>query len=738
MRRAAEVIVVAALLSVASATAAGAQDTDTPTGDCPSVVIFTLPGVIWADVERVRPPNLLDLVEQGSLGSMAVRTVSSRTTYSSGFATIGAGTRLDGGDSSGAVIEEGVEAGALRVDVTVGGIDEIRERAEEAGYDARPGALAEALAGRVPVVAVGDPRPGTEPPVPIRRGAWPLLAAMDPEGVVDAAAFEALVADVGSPFGVRADTEALRTAMLDALEDCAVVIVDHGDPTRVDHLSALEGGPLPRQHDAALLAADEFLGFVRTELDPATDLLLVVTPTSPSWDPETHLGVAVAAGPGFAPGSLLRSASTRADGLVTLPDVAPTVLEHLGVDRPDAMLGTPFTDIAADPDGRLPGAVELDREAVYSHGIQADVTTGFVVFQVIVYLAIIVLLRRTEPDGLRRRPALSRGTELGALSVVAFPLASYLSSPLPAHDLTLAALVPVMIAVDIALVGLVLLALRDPLSRLLALTATTFLVMVVDLFFGGRLQFMAVFGNDPINAGRFAGLGNIAFAILGTCSLLTGALMFHRWPARRNVPVIVSLIFGATVIVDGAPQLGSDVGGVLALVPALAITFLLLTGRRPTVKTVLLSAAGAVGALVVFLVVDLSRPPDSQTHLGRFFEDVRARGGGVFLDTIERKARTNLRIITSTIWTYLVPPALALIAYLLLRPRGRARRLALAYPRLRAGLVGALILGAVGFAVNDSGIVVPAMVLSFLVPMSLLIHLSLERGDLVSGGTHER
>jgi hypothetical protein len=37
-----------------------------------------------------------------------------------------------------------------------------------------------------------------------------------------------------------------------------------------------------------------------------------------------------------------------------------------------------------------------------------------------------------------------------------------------------------------------------------------------------------------------------------------------------------------------------------------------------------------------------------------------------------------------------------------------------------------LILAVIGFAVNDSGIVVPAMMLALLVPLALFMHLSLE------------
>ena len=59
------------------------------------VVVFALPGVTWEHVEEVQPPALMSFVENGAAGSMSVRTISSRTSYASGFATIGAGSRID-------------------------------------------------------------------------------------------------------------------------------------------------------------------------------------------------------------------------------------------------------------------------------------------------------------------------------------------------------------------------------------------------------------------------------------------------------------------------------------------------------------------------------------------------------------------------------------------------------------------------------------------------------------------
>jgi hypothetical protein len=275
--------------------------------------------------------------------------------------------------------------------------------------------------------------------------------------------------------------------------------------------------------------------------------------------------------------------------------------------------------------------------------------------------------------------------------------------------------------------------LRHPLDRLLAVSAFTVGVIAVDLVLGARLQIETVFGYSPIVAGRFAGIGNIAFAVLSAAGLLTGTLLVHRWGGRRGL-VAAGLLFAGIVILDGAPQLGSDVGGVIALVPGLGVTLVLLSGRRPSWKIVGVGLVGATLCLAVFLAVDLSRPPESQTHLARLFEDVRSRGFGPLADTIRRKAEANLRVFRSSIWTFFVPPALAVLGWLLLRPRGRWRELASVYPKPRAGLAGGLVLAILAFAVNDSGIVIPAVILSFLVPMALMVHLLIESSAPPQGG----
>ena len=48
-------------------------------------------------------------------------------------------------------------------------------------------------------------------------------------------------------------------------------------------------------------------------------------------------------------------------------------------------------------------------------------------------------------------------------------------------------------------------------------------------------------------------------------------------------------------------------------------------------------------------------------------------------------------------------------------------------------MIGGLALALLGFAVNDSGIVVPAVMLCLLVPMALVVHLTMARDEEAAG-----
>ena len=121
---------------------------------------------------------------------------------------------------------------------------------------------------------------------------------------------------------------------------------------------------------------------------------------------------------------------------------------------------------------------------------------------------------------------------------------------------------------------------------------------------GAPLQLNTLFGYSTAVAGRFAGLGNLAFGFFAAATLLLAISAYEGLPRRWALPAACGvLVLG--VLVDGLPMLGGDVGGVLAMVPAFGITAMVLTGRTLRVRHVV--AWFAIGGATV-LAFGLHRP----------------------------------------------------------------------------------------------------------------------------------
>ena len=148
------------------------------------------------------------------------------------------------------------------------------------------------------------------------------------------------------------------------------------------------------------------------------------------------------------------------------------------------------------------------------------------------------------------------------------------------------------------------------------------LAWLVDAAAGAPLAFNNPLGMNAVVAGRFYGVSNTAFALVaGALVVVIAGVWEVLGGGRRSALLVTALLGGAALLVDGAPQLGADVGGALTLVPTLAFLAAGLAGLRLSWRRWL--AIGAATVLVVggFAVVDLLRP-GGPTHLGRFARQV--------------------------------------------------------------------------------------------------------------------
>ena len=148
------------------------------------------------------------------------------------------------------------------------------------------------------------------------------------------------------------------------------------------------------------------------------------------------------------------------------------------------------------------------------------------------------------------------------------------------------------------------------------------LAWLVDAAAGAPLAFNNPLGMNTVVAGRFYGVSNTAFALVaGALVVVIAGVWVALGGGRRSALLVTALLGGAALLVDGAPQLGADVGGALTLVPTLAFLAAGLAGLHLSWRRWL--AIGAATVLVVggFAVVDLLRP-GGPTHLGRFARQV--------------------------------------------------------------------------------------------------------------------
>ncbi len=406
----------------------------------------------------------------------------------------------------------------------------------------------------------------------------------------------------------------------------------------------------------------------------------VVVASVSSPDADRHLGVLAASPPCRLGHAGLSSPSTQQAHLATLDDVAPTFLSRLDIPKPALMDG-----LVVRPSGSVSTTdlVDRDRRSFTADRMRTPLVWAFIALSAL-GAAIAVGWRRARPPV--------------AWVLLAVPPASFLVMAVPwwrwggAGVLLVGSALVAGLAVAAAIVGR-----RNVRLGVGALAVVTAAVVGIDALFGGRLEIDAPFGNSPITAGRFYGVGNIGSAFLMAGLIVAVGLALERWGRRATVPGVVALTTG--VVVGSAPWYGADVGGVLASVPAYGT--LLAARRRLSARLLIGLGAVTLAVLVVFVAADLARPIAARTHLGRVISD------GSLVDEIVRKAGRALETLKSPLSLII---GIGIGTVVAVRPRLAT------HPGLVAMTWALIVAGVVGSMVNDSGLIVGAAVTAIAWP----------------------
>jgi hypothetical protein len=530
-----------------------------------------------------------------------------------------------------------------------------------------------------------------------------------------------LLEDRASAFGRLLDADRALAAFRRVWDvpGRAVVVFEASDLARIN--AAVRDSIAPADTDMlrrTLEAADALVGRLLSDVDATRDAVIVTGPSDPGDG--VHLTVAALRAPGVRPG-LLDSATTRRPGYVTLPDLAPTVLQLLGVPRPDSMEGRPYVIHPRSWSGPpVAGFVRADRDARFRDRMVGPVAGGYVGIGIVLLLISAVVLGRGWDRGV-----LGRALDFLALWYLAIVPLTFFGPLLGVHTVGPYLVLVVGGGVVVGAAAALLRASMPPLAALLALLVG---LHVIDVMTGAHLQINTVFGYSPTVGGRFAGFGNLTFGQVAAAAVLLAGIVAHLLPGRRGIALGTGIL-AVALLADGLPFWGSDVGGVLAAVPAFSLVVLRLSGRTVSWRRLAGLATGAVAAVGGLGLLDLSRPAGQRTHLGRLFEQIGHEGLRPLTDAVQRKLAENLAVLPTSIWIPLVPAVLGFLAWLAYGSAPRLRKIGARVPEIRPALVGLLVAAVLGFALNDSGIAVPAMMLGVLAPVVVRLAVGVARAD---------
>ncbi len=584
------------------------------------------------------------------------------------------------------------------------------------------GALGAAVhATGLKTAAIGNGDPGWL--VDSSRASRPAgVAAADETGIVDRGdvSVSMLLRDPFAPFGTRSDAPRIDAAYRRVLADPSVglVVVDPGDLERAAAAASITStATAAAAHDAALRSTDDVLGQVMGSLRPNDVIVLMATAPIDVVDQPEGFAPLLIAGPEKA--GIATAASTHRDGIVTAMDVSVTIVDFLGGTPPQKMVGSLIRSgktLAGAPLGaRTAYLDQINNTCIAVETVRWPVVTTYIVLAALAIIVSTLILFR----GIESLPKGTAGVAKAALllapavlvgSVVQFAVWRWPPDSLAVIGVFLACTAAIWVVAMLVGRG------RPATVPLIVMTAVTAVVLMVDQWAGAPLSFIGLFGYSPLLGARYYGLGNEMSGLLLGCVLVAVALSLDTWRDRRwawhvrtwGWPVIALVVLGTAA----APFWGANVGPVAWMTVGFLVGWLMLNGRKIwTWRNLLLVIVLVVVMLAGLTAIDLLGGSGSETHLGRAVAGTQTGGIASLWDIVARKAETNARVLGRTNWTWLLVVMLVQLGYMRWRPRGEFAAFLKEYPAFSAAIAAALFAGVAGYFTEDSGIIIPALLM---------------------------
>ncbi|HOJ76564.1 MAG TPA: hypothetical protein PLZ08_00630 [Bacillota bacterium] len=606
-------------------------------------------------------PGVRRLLSESACGLMVIRSASGYTNSGSGFLTLGSGersgapNRFNGAYSVNQKIGANNAADYLKwingsdleledhniVIPEIGAAKLLAEQNQRKVVPGLLGSLFNANGWETVLIGNSDNSYNTN-----RLGGWLL---MNGNGIVSTGSIGKSINEINTqfPYLIHFDNEQSFEKIKQFIASRRLVVVDFGDFFR---LNGFREEVLPAQFGLLKQQVwkrfDQLINAIldtwsRDEID-----LIIISPSlsNESWRAKRWLTPFIIRSQNYDPG-ILKSRTTKWDGLVTNIDFLPTISDLAGINSDLNFPGRKVELTVDQVENKLNYLTALNQRLNSVLNIQRTVIDG--------YLGIIISFWVLFILGLvLRKNSLVNKLLLILLSA---PLALICQPILPQFIWGIGSFV----LLSVLIAGTTYLLFKKE-KRLLILMGLTWLVLVIDQVSGWRLIRYSALGYSPAAGSRFYGIGNEFMGIFLAVSLI----LAHLLNKERKLFWITPVILISSTLILGSPNWGTNFGGILAAVIGFSFYLIKLYEWKLNYRKVLLGLL--IGAIVILLFGwwDLSRPVAEQTHVGRFFGLLVK---GEFADiglVLTRKLGMNLRLFMVSSWTKIVLLALGIIILL--------------------------------------------------------------------------
>ena len=687
--------------------------------------------VIYLSINRTNLDNLQEipvlkkkLQSSGYVGLMNIRGDQGNDDERS-YASIGAGCRANI-ESSDAISFVNLDEKNGQIFKSVTGVNpkeinnininkSININAEKGSFGSVLGLIGQTLSDNNKTVSLlgnSDIVDGKGNVVEIRNAG---LIAMDTMGRVDKGNIDNInMEDLTMPYGIRTDYSKLAKETRSYYENSDVVFVELGDTYRLDrYKSNLNNTTYNKMKKEIYSNINTYLEEIFNMVN-VNDTVYVVSefPSKLDYSNRKRLSPVIKfKGEGKG---LLRSATTRRDGIIGNLDVGVDILSEFGLSNERA-LGRTFSLI--DRDDNISFINNELEKMVSINNIRSTVVNTFVgIVSTSWVIAMLALLIKDKLP--HKEKVFIVLKELIKLAII-MPL-TFLIAPIFNFKTQIGLTVGVVITTAILYISGRLLFKHNDLKQMAYYSILTVVITVIDIVLGTYLMKNSIMSYDAIVGARYYGVGNeyqgviIGSAIFGLSVLLN----------YKKIPKWFTVIFAIiTLITTAFPSMGANVGASISECIAYLLFIMLIFDVKLDFKKIVLLGLSAVLLVSVFAGLDLMLGLES--HLGGFVKQIIQTGPQAIFNTFGRKISMNLKLAKSSVWVNILLVGIAVIGIFIFRPSRHMKNISNKYPMIFKGFIASMVGCLITLLVNDSGIVAAATASIYILIPILIISINM-------------